>query len=335
MIVEGGPFEGEFLAKMKEFLSDHGLRYAPGIEYSVCMTDSDGRIIAAGSVEENVIKCVAVDSSCQGLGISNQILTALISYEFQRGRSHLFLYTRPENEELFFRLGFYPVLKTEEILLMENWKDGFRRFADGLERETPEEAKKKDLLIGAVVANCNPFTKGHRYLLEKAVKKCDYLHLFLLDDPRTYFSPEERYQMAAENCRDLEQVIIHKGSEYVVSAATFPTYFLKDKSKAAKANCRLDLELFARLIAPKLQIQVRFVGTEPVCEVTHSYNCMMKELLPSYGIRVEELERLKIHGVPVSASDVRAFISCGRAAEARELVLDGTWPYVERKMEKA
>lgn len=332
MMTEGRPFKGLLLEMLKEFLEKQGLRYDTGIEYSVCMTDASGSIIGTGSVEENVIKCVAVKPEFQGRGIAGQIVSALISYEFEKGCSHIFIYTKPANEELFSDMGFYRILKTKEILFMENWKDGIRRFAEQLKRETWSDAMRGGVRIGAVVANCNPFTRGHHYLLENAVKKCDYLHLFILDDSRSCFSPDERYRMALESCRDLEKVMVHRGSEYIVSAATFPDYFFKDRGNAAEANCRLDLDLFAERIAPELHIQIRFVGSEPSCRVTGAYNCMMKKILPSYGILVEEIERLKLHGKVVSASDVRTYISDGKIGEVRELVQESTWPYVEQKI---
>lgn len=334
MVIEGGPPDGVLLKRIQDFLADNGLRYDQGIEYTVCVTDSAGNIIGTGSVEENVIKCVAVDFAHQGEGLSNLIVTNLISYEVERGRSHLFIYTKPINEGLFSDLGFYTVLKTNEILFMENWKDGFTRFLEKMKRETLREARGEGLRIGAVVANCNPFTRGHRYLLECAVKKCDYLHLFILEDPRSLFSPEERCQMALNGCRDLKQVMVHKGSEYIVSSSTFPSYFMKNKEDSEQANCRLDLELFAKKIAPELQIGIRFVGTEPSCKVTGLYNRMMKDVLPLYGIRVEETERLRIEGRPVSASFVRESILSGRAEAIRELVPESTWKYVEKKIER-
>jgi [citrate (pro-3S)-lyase] ligase len=46
----------------------------------------------------------------------------------------------------------------------------------------------------------------------------------------------------------------------------------------------------------------------------------MKDLLPRYGIEVEELERLEIGGEPVSASRVRSLLREGRMEEAKALV---------------
>ena len=53
-MLEGRPLKGYELERLKEFLKSMDLDYDTGIEYSICLEDEDYRIIAAGSVEENV-----------------------------------------------------------------------------------------------------------------------------------------------------------------------------------------------------------------------------------------------------------------------------------------
>lgn len=110
----------------------------------------------------------------------------------------------------------------------------------------------------------------------------------------------------------------------MVSAATFPTYFMKEKLRARKANCRLDLELFARKIAPELEIRKRFVGTEPECLVTDSYNRIMQEVLPGYGIQVVEIPRKEFGSQPISASRVREAVKAGCLQDIRDMVPGST-----------
>ena len=126
---------------------------------------------------------------------------------------------------MFADMGFHTILKTDEILFMENQRQGLFRYLEQIKRETPKEALAPGVCSGAIVANCNPFTLGHRYLLEEARKRCDYLHLFLLSDDRSEFSAKQRYEMAGLGTGDLERVILHQTSDYLISAATFPTYF--------------------------------------------------------------------------------------------------------------
>lgn len=305
MILEGKPLKGKELDRLKDFLCRMDLKYDQGIEYSVCLLDEDNRILAAGSAEQNVLKCIAVDPGAQGQGLSATVLSSLIQYEFENGRSHILMYTKPKNKEMFEELGFYTVLMTEEVLFMENRKKGFKEFIDRLMNESPAEAFEPGMVIGSMVVNCNPFTFGHRYLIEQALKHCDYVHVLVLGDNRSRFGAEERFFMVREGTKDLSGVIVHQASDYVISAATFPTYFMKEKAQAERANCRLDLELFGRRIAPVLGITKRFVGTEPACAITGQYNEEMKKILPEFGIPVMEIVRKESGGEAISASAVR------------------------------
>lgn len=330
-MLEGRPFKGSELEQLKQFLKKMDLEYDEGIEYSVCMVNEDYEIIATGSVEENVLKCIAIDPSCQGQGLSGTILSQLIQYEFEHGRSHILMYTKPKNQAMFEDLGFHTIIKTTDVLFMENKRDGFSKFMTQVKTETPEEASGAFPCIGAIVANCNPFTLGHRYLIEQALTQCDWLHLFVLSDKRTFYSAQDRFEMVKAGTADLDRVILHRTSDYMISAATFPTYFMKEKAQAKKANCRLDLELFANRIAPELGIRKRFVGTEPNCLVTDCYNDTMKELLPEYNIEVVEILRKETEGQPISASRVREAVKEGRFSDIQDMVPESTYRYLLEK----
>lgn len=332
MIISGNPLKGNERNKLKEFLEKMDLEYDEGIEYSVCILNDDFEIIATGSVDRNVLKCIAIEPSCQGQGISAIILSELIQYEFEQGITHIFIYTKPENLVMFSNMGFYTILQTENILFMENKNGGFERFVKDVKAETPKEALDAANNIGAVIANCNPFTLGHRYLLEKALEQCDYVHLFLLSDDRSFFQSQERYEMVREGICGMERIILHWTSDYMISAATFPTYFFKDKKQGQRANCQLDLELFAKRIAPELHITRRFVGTEPNCAVTGMYNIQMKKILPDYGIQVHEIARKTAEHIPISASSVRRYIACNDLENLKLMVPEKVYDYLKKKM---
>lgn len=326
--LEGRPLKGKELERLKDFLDRNDLDYDQGIEYSICLLDEDDRILAAGSAEQNVLKCIAVDKSARGLGLSGSIISCLTQYEFENGRSHILMYTKPKNREMFEDLGFYTVLMTEDVLFMENRKNGFDEFVNRLVSESPAEALKPGMVIGSIVANCNPFTYGHRYLIEQALNCCDYVHVLVLADNRSSFGADERFSMVREGTGDLSRAIVHQASDFVISAATFPTYFMKEKVHAERANCRLDLELFGRRIAPALGITTRFVGTEPVCAVTGHYNEEMKKILPLYGISVKEIERKGSEGEAISASVVRKWYEKEDFERIKGLVPQTTLEYL-------
>jgi [citrate (pro-3S)-lyase] ligase len=97
----------------------------------------------------------------------------------------------------------------------------------------------------------------------------------------------------------------------------------------------IDLKLFRDHIAPALGITDRFVGTEPYCVTTQSYNRAMAECLeqpgPSApGLAVVEIERLTSGGRPISASEVRRLLARGDFAGISRLVPSTTLAYLRR-----
>lgn len=302
-----------------EFLEHEGLHYDKGIEYSVCVIEN-GRVIGTGSVQRNILKCIAVAEEFQGKGVCASMISHLVQYEVLKGRTHIFLYTKPQNAELFLNTGFYPIIQTDAVVLMENRKSGFANFVHHLREESPWEALQQGCMVGAVVANCNPFTLGHRFLLEQALECCDYLHLFVVSEEQELFSYDQRFTMVQLGTEGLDRIILHRTDSYMVSCATFPTYFYKDKCQGEEANCQLDLTLFGKCIAPELMIRKRFVGTEPFCKTTASYNRKMKQILPKLGIQVEEIERKRMSGRPISATEVRKFLKEKNFHDLQELV---------------
>jgi [citrate (pro-3S)-lyase] ligase len=329
--LEGRPLKGKELELLKDFLKRNDLDYDQGIEYSVCLLDENYRIQATGSAEQNVLKCIAVDKSVRGTGLTGSVISCLTQYEFENGRSHILMYTKPENREMFEDLGFFTVLLTDDVLFMENRKSGFKEFVNRLISESPAEALKPGMVIGSIVANCNPFTYGHRYLVEQALNCCDYVHVLVLAENRSSFGADERFFMVREGIKDLPRAVVHQVADFVISAATFPTYFMKEKVHAVRAGCRLDLELFGRRIAPALGITKRFVGTEPVCAVTGHYNEEMKKILPRYGISVTEIGRKCSGGEAISASAVRKWYGKGDFEGLKGLVPETTLEYLEQK----
>ena len=280
-----------------------GLRYDSGVEYTVLYYDSQGNIAATGSLQKNVLKCIAVAEECRGEGLTASVVSTLRAAAFSRGQQHLFLFTKPQNQAMFQDFGFYPVSSTQDMLLMENKKGGIDAFVASLEKGRGEQA--------AIVANCNPFTLGHRYLVETAAARCDTLHLFVLSEDASLFPSRVRMELVRRGVADLANVIVHPTSDYLISAATFPTYFLKKGEDAARIQSELDITLFASRIAPLLHITKRFAGEEPFDPVTRSYNEAMVRLLPQYGISFIRIARFTTGGPQdeiISASRVRKLL---------------------------
>lgn len=314
----GAPFEGAMLKKLQRFLSSCALAYDPAIRFSAAMMEDD-EIIATGSLDGCTIKCIAVSPDHQGEDLTAKILTVLMQEAARSGINHLMLYTKPRNQYLFTGVGFHPVIRTADALLMENQRNGLADYLSNLSK--PDDARQP---IGCIVANANPFTLGHRYLVETAAKDCAWLHLFILSEDRGMFSPAQRLQTAREACADLPNVRVHPTGPYMVSSSTFPSYFLKDQAQAPAIHCELDIRLFGGKIAPALNITRRYVGTEPLCPVTSQYNARMKAMLPNYGVELIEIPRKEISGGPISASRVRELIRQGSDHELATLLPPST-----------
>ena len=179
-------------------------------------------------------------------------------------------------------------------------------------------------LRGVVVMNCNPFTLGHRYLIEQAAKQVERLFVMVVREDCSLFAYAERKAMVEQGVAHLENVTVIDGSEYAISQATFPTYFLKRLDDAADTQMLLDLDLFRRHIAPALGATVRFVGTEPTDQLTRRYNQLMHEVLAD----VREIVRLEKEGNAVNASRVRKAMEQGDMSTIRQLVPPTTLPYI-------
>lgn len=305
----------------KALLSQTGLEPETPAEQTVLLWDGE-TLAATGSRQGNLLKYLAVDPKYQGEGLLASVLTQLRQEAFRQGHRHLFLYTKPENEALFRSLFFYPIAKTDKVLLMEDKKDGIQAFLSSLPEAQPEG------IIGAAVMNCDPFTLGHQYLIETAAKECDRLFVFVLSEDGSRFSPSDRLEMVKRGTVHLPNVTVLPTGPYLISAATFPTYFLKDREQADIVQCQLDIEIFTRYFAPRLNISRRYVGTEPLSPTTARYNAALKEALPSHGITLRELPRLEQRGSPVSASAVRKLLDDRDWEALKRLVPETTYSYL-------
>lgn len=322
-----------FRAKVERFLEDNGLR-PEVLEFYYTIQSSDGSILAGAGLCGDVIKCVAVSSSLRSEGLLAPLLSHLISEASARGILNLKVFTKPEYKPVFESLGFRLLASAPLAVFMENGR-GLEKYCSELRRHPAP---------GVIIMNANPFTLGHRYLVEKAVALCSevlaspedgvlcqattgHLTVIAVREDLSEFPYAERLEMMRRGCEGLASVV--EGSAYQISAATFPTYFLKDLSDAAETQMRLDIDLFGRWIAPALGATVRFVGSEPADPLTARYNALMKEMLPSYGIKVVEIPRLEdSEGKVVSASRVREALAAGRLAEAAALVPESSRPFL-------
>lgn len=342
--------------RIEAFLKRNALRI-DDMNYYAAVLDDDGEMIAGGGLKDDVIKCVAVDDAHKGEAIANTLVSHLISHANQEGYSCIKLFTKPKNRQLFESLSFRLLAEAPEAILMETGIGGISNTVEALKKIKEESEKYKEYHkeckedskecrentsylntttsqhlnttmqpTGCIVMNCNPFTLGHRYLVESASRMVEHLFVIVVREDRSAFSYQERKAMVTAGTADLKNVTVCDGSEYAISNTTFPTYFLKRLSDATDTQILLDLDLFRRHIAPVLGAEVRFVGTEPTDELTRRYNELMMESLGKD--HVVQIPRLENGGVAVSASRVRRAMESNCLKEAAQLVPPTTLPYI-------
>ena len=340
--------------RIEAFLKRNGLRI-DDMNYYAAVLDDDGEMIAGGGLKDDVIKCVAVDDAHKGEAIANTLVSHLISHANQEGYGCIKLFTKPKNRQLFESLSFRLLAEAPEAILMETGIGGISNTVEALKKIKEESEKYKECNkeckedskkckentsylntstpqhlnttmqpTGCIVMNCNPFTLGHRYLIEQAAKQVERLYVMVVREDCSLFAYTERKAMVEQGVADIENVSVIDGSDYAISRATFPTYFLKRLDDAADTQMLLDLDLFRRHIAPALGATVRFVGTEPTDQLTRRYNQLMHEALKD----VREINRLEKDGNAVSASRVRKAMEEGDMNTIRQLVPPTTLPYI-------
>lgn len=323
-------------------LQAEGIRRDANLDYTCGMFDHEGSLIATGSCFGNTLRCLAVSSSHQGEGLMNQIVTHLMEVQVGRCNTHLFLYTKCGSAKFFEDLGFYEIARVEnQVVFMENRRNGFTDYLGRLKAETaqaaqdgpsgeplPQIGSTGELLpqigptgeplpqIGstgepfaqrgaaAIVMNANPFTLGHQYLVEQAAACNELVHLFIVSEDASLVPFSVRERLVKEGTAHIRNVCCHSSGPYIISSATFPSYFQKDEEAVIESHARLDLAVFRR-IAEALGITRRYVGEEPTSQVTGIYNQIMEEQLPNAGIECIIVPRKTACGKAISASAVR------------------------------
>lgn len=323
------PLEHEDIVRL---LERDGLSFDEGADAIALVDDIDGNIAATASLFGSVIRMVAVDPARQESGLSAMAISSLMEASRMNGSSRLFLFTKPETAPRFASLGFRNIAETSAVSLLETGAPGITDYREYLaERRVHDAGGPK---IGCIVVNCNPFTLGHRYLMERASEACSRFYVIVVEENMSRFSFEDRYEMIRLGTGDIRNMTLLRSGPYAVSSATFPTYFLKDRGEksAALQQTRLDLALFLRLYVPALGINVRFVGTEPMSPVTNMYNDAMREVLVPSGVEVVEVERMPSEfGDPVSASAARAAMDSGDISRISSYLPATTLDYLKER----
>ncbi len=325
-IGEISPRDRRAQAQMDALLAAEGILRDRNLSYSAGVFDEDGEMIATGSIFANTLRCMAVSGAHRGEGLMAELVAHLTQVQAARGHTHLFLYTKCDSARFFAPCGFYEVARVDDrLVFMENRRDGFARYLRALKNQLP--ASSLETPGAALVMNANPFTNGHAYLLEQAAAHHARVVLFVLSEDRSLVPFEDRMAMVRAAAARHPHVSVVSSGSYMISAATFPSYFLKDDALVTRTHAALDAALFAR-IAAALNLTCRYVGEEPFSAATNLYNEALLDTLPRAGVQVRVIPRREEGGAPISASHVRQLIHDGQMDAIRPLVPDTTYAYL-------
>lgn len=283
----------------------------------------DDKLIATGSYYENVLKYLAIAPEFRGGNTFNKLISTLINELASQNIFHIFVFTKPQYQQSFTYLGFKVVAETENSALLETGDYSIDQYIKSL----PQVSGKN---ISAIVMNANPFTLGHRYLIEQAAKQSDSVYVFVVDQDVSLFKMSERMELIQAGTKDLSNVHVVNGGQYMVSFVTFPSYFIKSRDDVAIYQTQLDAQVFKR-IAKSLRITKRFVGDEPYSPTTAIYNQALKKVLPP-EVELEILDRETIGTDIISATKVRQAIENDDLQTVKKYVPETTFTFIKNNL---
>lgn len=313
---------------IKSFLNKHEVEY--DFPEKTFVIRDKGKIISTGSVDENVLKYFFTDEEYKGQGTVAIIYNSLLDHLVNKGYDSYFVFTGPKNKIIFESLGLEEVYKTEDVSLLEG---GFYNYDKWIKKVKKQLAAKKGSR-GAIVMNCNPMTMGHKYLIEKALEEVEDLIIFLVEEDKSVFSIGDRWEILKNELGEDERIRIIKSGPYIISRATFPTYFLKEKDDKLDIYTKLDSGIFGEKIAKDLEIDKRFLGTEPIDQVTKAYNDNIIDALEAFGVSVRVIDRKKMDKEVISASKIRKLLKDGYVEKAYKYLPKATIDYLKSKRGK-
>ncbi|HNW98912.1 MAG TPA: [citrate (pro-3S)-lyase] ligase [Bacteroidales bacterium] len=341
MIVENTDYRYEVMdmknpydvKKVKDFLRPLGFDFIPDeIDYTVILINLNDELIATGSLKKNILKFVAVSPKYRDTTAFSFIVKHLSEQVLLKHKT-VFVFTKPENVKKFEGIGYTEIASALPTYVLLEF--GYETIDNYKAYLKSKKINKANLSVASIVVNCNPFTNGHKYLIEKAASENDVLYLFVVEEDQSVFGFDIRWKLIAEGISHLKNVIMLRGGNYIVSSATFPAYFLKNEKidLITQKQTELDVTVFTKHIAPVLEIKKRYVGTETYCKTTAEYNKSMKYILSKNNIELIEIPRLAIGSEDnfVSASKIRKAIKENKLDEFLEFLPDSTKKFLLSK----
>lgn len=310
--------------EVRNFLKKFDLNFDDTIDYSLIIREND-EIVATASKTKNIIRCFAVDDRMRGEGLTNTLVTNLLNKIFEEDIYHTFVFTKPSNINIFEGVGFSLVSKTDKVALLEI---GVTNIEKTLNQIIVTNNIDVDTQKAILIMNCNPFTLGHQYLIEKAASENAEVLLFVVQEDKSSFPFDIRLDLVKRGTAHLKNVTVLPGTEYIISSATFPNYFLRKEDDSLLEYIKLDVTITGEHFCKKLGINKRYVGEEPFCPVTKKYNEIMEDILKKYGVEVIVIPRKESEEVAISASKVRELLKNEDYETLKTLVPGTTYEFL-------
>lgn len=317
--------------KWQQFLESLGIHNfsdaeVDKIDFTLGLLDEQGQLVGTGSAAGNVLKYIGVCNKEAVPGARfNAIVSALTNRLFQEHRFHLFVFTKARYSASFQHLGFKELAHSDVAAFLETGDPNVDDYLAAVPRVDGQATKK----VAGIVMNANPFTNGHRYLVEQAAKENDLVYVFVVNTDLSLFKTSERFELVKAGTADLKNVIVVDGGDYMVSYATFPAYFLESADQTIRYQTTLDARVFRDTIAPALNIKTRYVGSEPLSRTTGIYNQVLQQGLPS-KVALKIIERkTATNGNYITATEVRKCIKDDNLDAIVGLVPATTQKFVE------
>ena len=310
-----------------DLLAQYDLKLDKMIDYTCGIYDEEV-LVATGSLYQNIIKCVAIDSKYQGGHVFNLLISHLMTEIYERKFTAIYVYTKYELLQSFELLGFAEIVSLPPtITFMEKTTRGFQNYLETVQAETPEHVRtQKAASIAGIVMNANPFTRGHQFLIEKAASENDYVHVFVLSEDISLFPASVRKELVIKGTAHLPNVFIHDTRDYLVSSKTFPAYFIPDDQDVTRIQAHLDATIFLK-IATALNITKRYVGEEPYSVATNIYN---EEMVKVYADKLTLIivPRIAFEENIISATKVRNALEEGDLNFVQQFVPSTTYEFL-------
>ena len=319
------------MIRFKEVLLDHeqetqialldanNLDYEYDIDYAVLAYDED-TLVGTASLARNVMKCFLVVKEAQGKQIMTMMYEHLLGVLEERKIDHYFVYTMPQNEEVFEQLGMHVLVRTMNTVLLEGGRN-IKDVLQGLKEEYQLDNRKKH----CVIINGNPMTLGHLYLVEEAAKRAEQLLVFVVSEDASSFPFEDRFEIIKKATSHLTNVVVLPTMNYLVSKITFPKYFLKEDQLIDAEQTLIDVLIYKEYFVKFFNIKQRYLGEEPFSYNTNKYNQVLKQYMNGH---IVILPRKAVGDQIVSASKVRKLLKANKLDKVRDLVPEATFAFL-------